>query len=182
MFKSILIDGLSRTQQTFHSVLAGIGADDANWQPTPTSNSITWLAWHAAREIDLQIAGLAETADVWTSQGWVDRFALDLPRDAHGYGQTTEEAARVVVADTTLLAGYYDAVVAAANEYISSLTEQSLAEVIDRSWDPPVTRAVRIVSIIEDAAQHAGQAAYLKGLLAALGDCGDDDGEDDGVL
>jgi hypothetical protein len=44
-----------------------------------------------------------------------------------------------------------------------------LSEIIDRSWTPPVTRGVRLVSMIDDAAQHVGQAAYAAGILAAQG-------------
>jgi hypothetical protein len=43
------------------------------------------------------------------------------------------------------------------------LTEADLDQVIDENWDPPVTRGVRLVSIIDDAAQHVGQAAYVAG-------------------
>jgi len=36
---------------------------------------------------------------------------------------------------------------------------------VDRHWNPPVTLAVRLVSVISDDLQHAGQAAYVRGLL-----------------
>ena len=32
---------------------------------------------------------------------------------------------------------------------------------VDRSWDPPVILGVRLVSVIVDALQHAGQAALF---------------------
>ncbi len=32
------------------------------------------------------------------------------------------------------------------------------------AWDPPVTLAVRLVSVIADDLQHVGQAAYVRGL------------------
>ena len=32
---------------------------------------------------------------------------------------------------------------------------------------PPVTLAVRLVSVVDDCAQHAGQAGYVRGLLGA---------------
>ena len=41
---------------------------------------------------------------------------------------------------------------------------ESFALVIDDAWDPPVTRGVRLVSVVDDDIQHAGQAAYLAGL------------------
>ena len=42
-----------------------------------------------------------------------------------------------------------------------------LHRVVDTSWDPPVTLAVRLVSVLSDDLQHVGQAAYLRGLLDA---------------
>ena len=36
------------------------------------------------------LCALADLEQVWFREGWVDRFDLDLPRDAHGYGQTPE--------------------------------------------------------------------------------------------
>ena len=35
---------------------------------------------------------------------------------------------------------------------------------IDESWDPPVTLGVRLVSVIDDDLQHAGQAAFVRGV------------------
>jgi hypothetical protein len=36
---------------------------------------------------------------------------------------------------------------------------------VDESWDPPVTLGVRLVSVISDDLQHAGQAAFLRGVV-----------------
>ncbi|MDU4504545.1 MAG: hypothetical protein E7J02_16470, partial [Staphylococcus warneri] len=52
-------------------------------------------------------------------------------------------------------------------DYAHRLSEADLSEIIDLSWTPPVTRGVRLVSLIDDAAQHVGQAAYAAGILAA---------------
>ena len=49
-------------------------------------------------------------------------------------------------------------------EYIAGITAADLARVIDENWSPPVTVSVRLVSIIDDCAQHLGQAAYLRGI------------------
>ena len=60
-----------------------------------------------------------------------------------------------------------DATTAALSEYIAGLSEVDLDDVIDTSWTPHVTRGVRLVSMIDDAAQHVGQAAYAAGILAS---------------
>ena len=46
---------------------------------------------------------------------------------------------------------------------------QQLDEVIDEAWEPPVTLGVRLVSIIDDASQHSGQAVYARRLLGLPG-------------
>ena len=51
--------------------------------------------------------------------------------------------------------------------YLGSLTDVDLDEVVDERWDPPVTRGVRLVSVVSDDLQHAGQAAYVRGLLGS---------------
>jgi len=49
-------------------------------------------------------------------------------------------------------------------EYIASVTAEELSRVVDPNWNPPVTASVRLVSIIDDSAQHLGQAAYVRGI------------------
>ena len=133
------------------------------FRPTPAANSIAWLIWHSARIQDVQLAHIAGVEQVWFSGGWVDRFALDLPPDAHGYGHTAEEVA-TVRAPADLLAGYYHAVHRMTLEYVAGVTAEELARIVDENWNPPVTASVRLVSIIDDCAQHLGQAAYVRGI------------------
>jgi hypothetical protein len=49
-------------------------------------------------------------------------------------------------------------------EFVAGVTAEDLERIVDRNWDPPVTASARIVSIIDDCAQHLGQAAYLLGI------------------
>lgn len=165
--QDVLIDALSRSRAVGHEVVEGVETADLNRRIEGTGNSISWLVWHLAREQDAQIANLADTEQVWLAAGWVDRFGLDLPRESMGYGHTPAQAARVVVDDPSLLTGYLDAAADATVEYLRGLDAAALDTIIDREWDPPVTLAVRLVSIIDDAAQHAGQAAYVHGLVTS---------------
>ena len=65
---------------------------------------------------------------------------------------------------TLPLAGYYHAVHRVTLEFVASVTPEELERVIDDQWDPPVTASARLVSIIDDCAQHLGQAAYVRGI------------------
>ena len=161
--RTLLRDAFTRLIEHVEGLTDGLTDEVAFWRPTENANSISWLIWHSARQHDLQLAHLADTEQVWFTGGWVDRFGLDLPRGAMGYGDGPDEVARVR-APADLLAGYYHAVHKATLEFIASVTPEELDRVIDENWDPPVTAGVRLVSIIDDSAQHLGQAAYVRGI------------------
>jgi hypothetical protein len=159
----LLRDSFARIIEHVNDLTDDLTDDVSFFRPTATANSIAWLIWHSARVQDAQIAHIAGTDQVWFAGEWVDRFGLDLPRDAHGYGHTPEEVGKVR-APADLLAGYYHAVHKATLQYIASVTTDELARVVDKNWNPPVTAGVRLVSIIDDCMQHLGQAAYVRGI------------------
>ena len=169
----ILIDALSRSRERFDRAFDGVTLEQANTRPTPDLapriDSLTWLAWHTAREIDLQISLMAGQEFVWFTGGHRERFALPLPDDTQDWRHTPEEAAQVVVGDLSVLTAYLDDAYAMAYGYMRSLAPERLDDIIDSSWDPPVTRGARLVSIIDDAAQHSGQAVYTRRLLGLPG-------------
>ncbi len=164
--RDLLIDAARRPIDSARQALAGIDPETLNRMPDGRHSSIAWLIWHAARQQDLQVAELAGTQDVWRSAGWVDRFGLDRPADAMGFGDGPAEIAAVRVEDPGLLEGYLGAVVDRACDYVGGLSATDLDDIVDRRWDPPVTRGVRLISTIDDAVAHIGQAQYLRGLLA----------------
>lgn len=147
-------------------VLDGVDTEVLHRMPEERHSSIAWLVWHAARQQDVQVAELAGEEEVWRSAGWADRFGLDRPVEAMGFGDSPAEVAKVTVSDPALLAGYLEAVTDRTVEYVRGLSDEDLDEIVDRRWDPPVTRGVRLVSVIDDAVAHVAQAQYLRGLLA----------------
>jgi hypothetical protein len=142
----------------------GIGPERLNAHPAGHPNSIAWLVWHAGRQADAQLADLAGAGQVWAEGGWADRFGDGVPAAGHGFGHSPDEARAVVVADADLLREYLAAVTRMAVDYVSGLRPDALDEIVDAHWDPPVTRGVRLVSIVADALQHVGQAAYVAGM------------------
>lgn len=161
----LLADGFGRTAERFPAVVDGLSVDDLLWRPDPGANSIAWLLWHIGRMQDAQVADLAGTDQVWTVAGWHERFGLPYPAEASGYGHSAEEVGAFRLTDPALLTGYYAEVHAATLAVVEGLADDDLGRIVDTRWDPPVTAAVRLVSIVDDAAQHIGQAAYVKGLI-----------------
>lgn len=161
--RELLRDSFTRLIEHVEDLTDGLTDEVSFFRPTAAANSIAWLIWHSARQQDAQVCDIAGIEQVWTRDGWVDRFGLDLPRDAHGYGHTAEDVDKVR-APADLLAGYYHAVHKVTLEYIASVTADELGRIVDRGWNPPVTASVRLVSVVDDSAQHLGQAAYVRGI------------------
>ncbi|MEV4901510.1 DinB family protein [Citricoccus sp. NPDC055426] len=160
----LLKDLAHRPLDALESVWDRVGPEDLNDHPGGHPNSIAWLLWHTGREMDAQVAQAAGRQEVWSAQGWEERFALELSDPGHGYGHSEEQARAVVVRDREVLRGYLTAVTEESADYLAGLEAADLDEVIDRNWDPPVTRGVRLVSVYADALQHVGQAAYVLGM------------------
>jgi hypothetical protein len=161
----LLVDAFDRVSGVTQKAVSGLGVDELAMRPGGTGNSIAWLVWHLTRIQDDHVAGVAGTEQVWTAAGWCDRFGLPFEASATGYGHSSADV-DAVRADAALLTGYHEAVHAATVEFVRGLEPRDLDRVVDEEWDPPVTLGVRLVSVIADDLQHAGQASYARGLLA----------------
>src|SRR5690606_16389093 len=165
--RDVLIEAARRPVEAALALREDLTPEVLDAHPAGHPNSPAWLLWHAAREIDAQRADLSGTEQVWTAQGFRERFDLGELGDGIGYGHTAQQARAVRVQDAGLLLEHLAAVTEELVEYLQSLSPEDLDVVIDESWEPPVTRGVRLVSIVDDAAQHVGQAAYAVGALTS---------------
>lgn len=164
----VLGEAFGRIREVVHSALDGASVEVLTFQSDPGGNTMAWLIWHLARVQDDHVADLIGRGQVWTDGGWVTRFDLPFEPGATGYGQSAGDVA-AVRAGAGLLGGYYDAVHARTIDYLHDLTESDFARIVDPGWDPPVTLAVRLVSILSDDLQHAGQASYVRGVATRAG-------------
>lgn len=160
----ILLDAAGRPLDALTATQHRITPDNLNAHPAGHDNSVAWLLWHTGREIDVQLAELTGGDEVWASQGFRNRVRLGDAGDAVGYGHTSQEARAIVVDDAQVLIQYVQACIDALRQHLTTLNEPDLDVVVDETWDPPVRRGVRLVSIIDDAAQHLAQVGYVCGL------------------
>ena len=160
----LLTDAFDRIREEVHNAVDGLSKEQLAFRVDDDANSIAWLVWHLTRIQDDHVSDVTGGQQVWTSRGWAERFALPFGRLATGYEHVSSEVA-VVQASAELLTGYHDAVFEETSRYVRTLTDADLPRVVDESWDPPVTLAVRLISVISDDLQHAGQAAFIRGLL-----------------
>ena len=142
----------------------GLDAQALGRRPAPGANSIGWLVWHMGRGIDAQLSELTGDAQLWVEGPWAERCGLAPDPTNTGYGHTPEEVAAVKPEGPDVLIEYLRGAEARMEDFLSEMDPDQLDRVVDERWDPPVTLGVRLVSIADDCIQHAGQAAYLRGL------------------
>ena len=161
----LLVELFGRVRGHVHDIADGLDLDTALARPADGTNPIAWLVWHLTRVQDSHVAEILERDQVWVEGDWAARFGLDPDPANHGWGHTAEQVAAVRPDSVGLLVDHYEAVWARTRGFLESLTPADLDRIVDESWDPPVTMGVRLVSVADDDIQHAGQAAYVKGLL-----------------
>ncbi len=158
----ILVDAYGRIRQIVHRVTDGLDTEALEFRPDPDANSIGWLVWHLTRVQDDHISEIAGHEQAWIT--WAQRFAMQPDPTNTGYGHTTQDVAAVRTTAEDLR-DYHDVVHDRTLAYLETIDADELERIIDRGWDPPVSVGVRLVSVIGDDLQHAGQAAYVRGLI-----------------
>ena len=158
----LLTDAFGRVRETVHEAVDGLSDSQLAARLDEDANSIAWLCWHLARVQDDHLADAFGVEQVWP--GFTERFGLPFGPGATGYGHSSRQVGLVRVSGD-LLAAYHDAVHEQTVALVSGVTDADLSRVVDEGWDPPVTLGVRLVSVISDGLQHAGQAVFIRGVL-----------------
>lgn len=161
----LLVDAFGRVRDLVHAAAEGLSPDQLAYRVDAEANSIAWLLWHLTRVEDDHISDLAGREQAWLGAGWADRFDLPLGPSDTGFGHSSDQVAALSGTSADLLTGYHDVVHAQTVDYVRTLTDDDLEQVVDDSWDPPVTAGVRLVSVVGDTTQHVGQAAFLRGVV-----------------
>lgn len=160
-----IADALGRVSLILHNNLKDLTPEELTKEPHPP---IGWLAWHIARVQDSNISNLQGIGQAWTDDGWHEKFGMPAdPRDfGPGHVQTPEMVGVFRAPDAQAILDYHDAVRVRTLAYLDTLSDADLDRVLDEPrFDPLPTVGVRLVSVCEDNLQHAGQLAYLKGLM-----------------
>jgi hypothetical protein len=162
---ALLLETYGRIAPLARMAVEGVPPDQLAEPPAPGANTIGWLIWHLTRVQDHHVAELLDSEQIWVDSGWAPRFGLDPDPHDTGYGHSPAEVAGVRPDSAEALLGYLDAVTTRTHSMLQELGPDDLDRIVDQRWNPPVTLGVRLVSIADDCTQHAGQAAYVRGLL-----------------
>ena len=165
-WQHLVADGYDRIAQVLRRALEGLAAEDLDAQPMAGCNTIGWLAWHLTRVQDHHLADLEGVEQLWTGGGWHARFGLPADPADIGWGHTPEQVAAFRSPDARTLLDYHLAVSQRSRHFFGTLTADDLdRELNEPRYQPLPTVGVRIISVLSDNLQHAGQAAYVRGCL-----------------
>ncbi len=162
---ALLLEFYDRIPPLAVRAVDGLTADQMATAPAPGTNTIGWLVWHLSRVQDHHVAELMEADQIWATGEWAARCGLEPDQSNTGYGHGPEEVLLVRPEAPAALLDYLNVVHERARHFLAGLSPDDLDRVVDDRWDPPVTLGVRLVSIADDCMEHAGQAAYVRGLL-----------------
>ena len=152
----LISDALGRVNRILHRSLEGAPVEMVCKMPTPDTNSMA-----------SDLVGLPQ---LWTSAGWHARFGMAADDKETGNGHTLEQAAALKVEGVEVLLGYNDAAYERTKAYLAGVSPKDLDRVLDEPrYDPMPTVGVRLVSVVSDNTQHAGQIGYLRGYHAGFG-------------
>ena len=108
-FKEAIRSGLEEDLEGLKRAIDGLTPEEVYWQPTLQTNPIAWQVWHMARVEDRWVGRyLCNSAEVWTSDGWADRFGMD--HENVGFGQTMDEVRAMPIIAISDLMDYFEAV------------------------------------------------------------------------
>ena len=165
-FKEALRSGLEEYLERLQIAIEGLTPAEVRWQPTIDTNHIVWLVWHMARVEDSWVSRLLDgTPQVWTANGWADRFGMD--PESTGSGHTSGEVRAMPEIPLGDLMAYFEAVRTVMRQFLDQATDADLSRTYrhrGRDWS-----GTWIVGhILVEESQHTGQVAMIRGMLRGL--------------
>jgi hypothetical protein len=161
----LLTELFDRIPDHVRGAVVGLDADVLSMTPAAGTNPVGWIVWHLTRVQDHHVSELLDEEQLWVTGDWAPRFGVTADPHNTGYGHGADDVATIRPDGPDVLVDYHMAVADRTRRMLERLTAHDLDRVVDERWDPPVTLGVRLVSIADDDIQHAGQAAYVRGLL-----------------
>jgi len=162
----LIKDAFGRIRDLVNMSLKDLTVEQLAFRPDEQANSAAWLAWHLTRVQDGHMSDLAGREQAWVSEGWHEKFGKAANPGDTGFGYTSQQVAELRPSGPKVLVDYHQAVYARSVEYVGTLTAGDLDRVLNEPrWNPMPTVGVRLVSVCSDNLQHAGQLAYLRGII-----------------
>ncbi len=172
---SLLHEQLKGARQVLMGTMDGVTSEQAHWSPPGKANPLGATYAHVLTTEDGVINAMVQGgaplfASSWAGKVGVSEMAPGPSPDQPGLPDWGEWA-RSVEVDVAALGAYAQAVFAASDEYIASLSDADLDKPVDLSAIGLGERTVGslIGTVISNTQWHTGEIACLKGLQGEKG-------------
>ena len=163
----LLVEAYSHINRIVHQATDDLTQEQLAYRPEAGSNSIAWLVWHLTRIQDSHLRNVVQLEEAWLTEEWSDRFGMS-GSTGIGFGDGPDEVAAIKPPRAILL-GYHDRVAGRVLDYLPTADANELDRIVDTNYDPHVKAGIRLMSVVQDNTQHAGQARYIRGMIERLG-------------
>jgi uncharacterized damage-inducible protein DinB len=162
------IDYMKTTLEFIHRGFTGAPAalsdEQLHFVPEGQSHSIAWCMWHAARIEDLFFQQLFQgKPHEWVTGGWAGRTGL--PEKGFGTGQSTDDAARVRIANLPAFQEYQQKVAELSSQFLGSLTDTGLAREVKLGERTETLGESINLHLVIHLNGHRGEINLLRGMM-----------------
>jgi hypothetical protein len=161
---------LRMAHEALAGTMAGLTPEQATWDPPGTAFSIAANYVHVVGSEDMAIQRLVRGREPLATTSWAGRTGVsEMP--PFGPGADLKTWSRHSEVDLAALQRYGQAVYAATDEYLATLSPDVLAQPLDLSAFGLGERSVVFVLtiVLLNAALHCGEISCLKGLQGLRG-------------
>jgi len=164
--KEIIKASLAESGDFVRWSVEGLTKEEISTSVKPECNSIAFILWHMTRAEDIWINRvILGMEEIYESNHW--REKLGTPAGDSGFRYSVEQLQAWPVPETDLLMGYADDVRKKTLEYLDTIPREKLADRISFLGKSSPIGDI-LAHLITEIALHAGQVAYLRGLIRGL--------------
>lgn len=168
---ALLRDQLKQAQQFLEMTVSDVTSEQAQWSPPGIANPLGATLGHLFTGEDGFLAMLSGRASLGAGP-WADKTGLSEPPPPPFAPQSWNQWGRSVQIDLAALRSYGEAVFAATDDYLASLTDPDLERSIDLSGVGFGRQSLAWVlsnGVLGHRLSHWGEICCLKGLQGAKG-------------
>ena len=164
-------NALERNWGMVDRAIDGLSDETLARQISDSDNSIGWLLFHMSRVVDVFMnARFQGKPQIWIEEGWCEKFGLSDDPETTGQGWDTARVAAWPLPSKDVLVGYYEAMKACCQDYMSSVTDEELSATMSlRPGSDPEPKETIMGVLVFDNIVHGGQIAFLRGHWEGMG-------------
>lgn len=164
---TFLREQVQLAHQLLEATMTDVTHEQAHWQPPGTANPLSATYVHAVASEDAVIQMVLQGGTPLYASTWADKTGI-----SEAQPLSTPEWARRVQVDLPIMRGYVQAVHAATDAYLATLTDDDLGRVVDMShlgMGQPTVSYILNRMLLGHIDNMCGEISCLKGLQGGRG-------------